>query len=189
MRSFLIHADRAPVLPASQHAAPYPTSAATGDPISWRGYHPYTNVLWLAYLYGYLVQHFAGDKSEVARFRKTTRELRRHLDPAQPRGVLSFPSAGEVVRFAVEAGWVAEGQLVDVWGEGSRLEGERSWLEGSQLGGEDGEEEKDGEGEEGEEGEQDADPEIVEGTNEGGGTSHGTSRPARRTRRQAANGA
>jgi serine/threonine-protein kinase haspin len=122
MRSFLIHEDRVH-LPPNRHAVPYPISKATGEPISWKGYYPYTNVLWLAYLYGYLISHFKGDKKELASFKKETAELWMHLDPGAPRDVLSFPSAGDVVRFAVEAGWVAEGQLVDVWGEGSRLEG------------------------------------------------------------------
>ncbi|KAK3302213.1 uncharacterized protein B0T15DRAFT_296632 [Chaetomium strumarium] len=122
MRSYLIHEDRV-YLPPNKHVAPYPTSKTTGEPISWRGYYPYTNVLWLAYLYGYLVSHFRGDKKELASFKKETAELRIHLDPGAPRDVLSFPSAGDVVRFAVEAGWVGVGQLVDVWGEeGSPLE-------------------------------------------------------------------
>ena len=96
-------------------------------PISWRGHHPYTNVLWLAYLYGYLTttaaRHFASGGSssskdearekqkQLARFRRETAELRAHLDPAAPRDVPAFPSAGAVVRFAVEAGWVSEAQL------------------------------------------------------------------------------
>ncbi|KAK4032560.1 hypothetical protein C8A01DRAFT_50671 [Parachaetomium inaequale] len=123
MRSFLIHADRIHPLPAKDHTTPYLISRATGEPISWKGYHPYTNVLWLAYLYAYLIGHFkGGDKRELKRFRRETAELRAHLDPAAPRGVLSFPSAGEVVRFAVEAGWVGEGQVVDLGGEGTSEE-------------------------------------------------------------------
>ena len=158
MRAFLIHGDR--LLPGttapSAHTTPYPrrsthqantqqpntqqpnTQTSTA-PISWSAYAPYTNVLWLAYLYAYLISHFPttasskGDKGsekerekELKAFRRETRELRAHLDPAAPRGVLSFPSAGEVVRFAVEAGWVGEGQVVEgVWaGE----EGEGSWV-------------------------------------------------------------
>ncbi|GAB1320443.1 hypothetical protein MFIFM68171_10653 [Madurella fahalii] len=132
MRSFLINADRVPLLlDPKHHTVPYPpcqSSSSSGTPISWREHHPYTNVLWLAYLYNYLVRHFRGDAKELARFKKETAELRMHLDPAAPRRVLSFPCAGEVVRFAVEAGWVGEGQLVDMDGS--------SWMEGgSRLGG------------------------------------------------------
>ncbi|KXX79528.1 Serine/threonine-protein kinase haspin hrk1 [Madurella mycetomatis] len=156
MRSFLINADRVPLLlDPKHHTVPYPpcrsTSSATssassssgGTPISWREHHPYTNVLWLAYLYNYLIRHFKGDRKELAQFKKETAELRMHLDPAAPRRVLSFPCAGGVVRFAVEAGWVGEGQLVDMDG-GSLLEG------GSWLGGMEGQGDVDGAG--GEEG-------------------------------------
>ncbi|KAK4106443.1 hypothetical protein N658DRAFT_555338 [Parathielavia hyrcaniae] len=99
MRSYLIHADRLPQLPAHCHTTPYPPTAAGGKPISWAGHHrPYTNVLWLAYLYGYLVTSFRGpDRAELRRFRAETRELVRHLDPCAPEDVLSFPSAAAVV--------------------------------------------------------------------------------------------
>ena len=43
-----------------------------------------------------------------------------HLDPLAPRKVLSFPSAVDVVRFAVEAAWIEQEQLME--------EGERSML-------------------------------------------------------------
>ncbi|KAK4123472.1 hypothetical protein N657DRAFT_645017, partial [Parathielavia appendiculata] len=121
MRSYLIHADRLPLIPASHHTTPYPISPATGQPISWTGYYPYTNVLWLAYLYGYLVTNFRGDRAELRRFKVETRELRAHLDPSAHEDVLNFPSAGEVVRFAVEAGWIEEAQVVDGLGEGSSM--------------------------------------------------------------------
>ncbi|KAK4146212.1 Serine/threonine-protein kinase haspin hrk1 [Dichotomopilus funicola] len=124
MRSHLISHDRVPLLPPSQHTTPYPISPVTNRPISWRAYRPYTNVLWLAYF---------SDRAALRQFRRETAELRAHLDPAAPRGVLSFPSAGEVVRFAVEAGWIGEEQVVGgVWGEGgSRLEGSK--LENDEL--------------------------------------------------------
>ncbi|KAK3902006.1 Serine/threonine-protein kinase haspin hrk1 [Staphylotrichum tortipilum] len=133
MRTFLLHHDRVRSLPAEQHTTPYPVSPATGEPISWRGHFPYTNVLWLAYLYGYLVENFKGPRAEVKRFVRETGELRAHLDPGAPRGVLSFPGAGEVVRFAVEAGWVEEGQVVDAgggWGGEGGWVGERNGVEG-----------------------------------------------------------
>ncbi|KAL2164413.1 hypothetical protein VTH06DRAFT_3629 [Thermothelomyces fergusii] len=124
MRSYLIHGDRVARPSPREHTTPYPAAAGAGAgpgkrPISWRGYHPYTNVLWLAYLYGYLVRHFAGDARELGRFRRETRELWAHLDPGAPRGVLSFPCAADVVRFAVEAGWIAAEQVVDADAEGS----------------------------------------------------------------------
>ncbi|KAK3995994.1 Serine/threonine-protein kinase haspin hrk1 [Cladorrhinum sp. PSN332] len=113
MRSYLIRGDRINALPASKHTIPYQ------DSISWRGHFPYTNVLWLHYVYSYLVKNFTGDAKELRQFKKETKELRVHLDPEAPRGVLSFPCAGDVVRFVVEAGWVEEGQLIGDGGDGS----------------------------------------------------------------------
>ncbi|KAH6636489.1 hypothetical protein F5144DRAFT_546590 [Chaetomium tenue] len=138
MRAYLIWGDRLPgtrsppptpnptaaAATANPPPTPYPHSALTNAPLSWATHAPYTNVLWLAYLFRYLVDHFdtakggAGEggaegrkhqqrrrQEELRAFRRETRELQAHLDPAAPRGVLSFPSAAEVVGFAVEAGW------------------------------------------------------------------------------------
>ncbi|KAH6624795.1 hypothetical protein B0J18DRAFT_449999 [Chaetomium sp. MPI-SDFR-AT-0129] len=116
MRSHLISHDRVPLLPPHQHTTPYPISPVTNRPISWRAYRPYTNVLWLAYF---------SDRAALRQFRRETAELRAHLDPAAPRGVLSFPSAGEVVRFAVEAGWIGEEQVLGGGGQNGG-EGEES---------------------------------------------------------------
>lgn len=128
MRSFLLAGDRAH-LPPEAHDVPYAPSALTGGaPLSWAGHHPYTNVLWLAYIYRFLVEHFRGEKKALAAWRRETRELARHLDPAAPRAVLSFGSACDVVRYAADAGWVTEEQLMD--GGGGAGEG-GSWLGGS----------------------------------------------------------
>ncbi|KAK0738419.1 hypothetical protein B0T18DRAFT_483320 [Schizothecium vesticola] len=113
MRSFLLAGDRAH-LPPEAHDVPYAPSALVGGaPLSWAGHYPYTNVLWLAYIYRFLVEHFRGEKKALAAWRRETRELARHLDPAAPRAVLSFGSACDVVKFAAEAGWVTEEQLMD----------------------------------------------------------------------------
>ncbi|KJR82949.1 uncharacterized protein SPSK_04108 [Sporothrix schenckii 1099-18] len=110
MRSHLLKGDRVH-LPPDCHGTPY-DAGPDGAPISWKDYHPYTNVLWLAYLYEYLVRHYCGDKSELAAFRRATRELWLHMSPDAPPAVLSFPSATDIVRFAVEAGWLTEAQLI-----------------------------------------------------------------------------
>ncbi|KAL1899820.1 hypothetical protein Sste5346_002686 [Sporothrix stenoceras] len=110
MRSHLLKGDRVH-LPPDCHCTPY-DKGPDGEPISWKEYHPYTNVLWLAYLYGYLVRNFCGEKNELAAFRRATRELWMHMSPDAPPSVLSFPSATDIVHFAVEAGWLTEAQLV-----------------------------------------------------------------------------
>ncbi|KAK0646453.1 hypothetical protein B0T16DRAFT_413480 [Cercophora newfieldiana] len=122
MRSFLLKGDRLH-LPPAEHNTPY--QEGVDGPITWATHYPYTNVLWLAYIYQYLVGHFKGDRKELSRFKRTTKELLSHLDPEAPRHVLSFPSACDVVRYAAEAGWITEQQLMD---ESSRLD---DWEEGS----------------------------------------------------------
>ncbi|KAK0722468.1 hypothetical protein B0T26DRAFT_642310 [Lasiosphaeria miniovina] len=120
MRSFLLKGDRVHLAPNQHHTA-Y-AAGVDGRPLSWEGHHPYTNVLWLAYIYQYLARHFKGDKRELARFRRETKQLLDHLDPEAPRHILSFPSAADVVRFAAEAGWITQDQLMGTDRDRSRLE-------------------------------------------------------------------
>ncbi|KAF9874150.1 hypothetical protein CkaCkLH20_08522 [Colletotrichum karsti] len=110
MRSFLIRGERG-CLPPTAHKSPYP-KAADGEPLSWDVYVPYTNVLWLAYLYQYMIKGFKGDKKDVAEFKKATKELWKYLDPEAKAGVPAFGCAADVVRFAFEAGWIGEEQLM-----------------------------------------------------------------------------
>ncbi|EPE04898.1 haspin protein kinase [Ophiostoma piceae UAMH 11346] len=124
MRSYLLKGDRVH-LPPDCHNTPYDEGPDT-KPISWKTYSPYTNVLWLAYLYGYLVRNFAGSKADLLQFRRTTRELWTHLNPDAPPAILSFSSATDVVRFAVEAGWLTQAQLGA--GSGSEYAGDDSFL-------------------------------------------------------------
>ncbi|KAJ9151928.1 Serine/threonine-protein kinase haspin [Pleurostoma richardsiae] len=117
MRSFLLKGDRVH-LPPKSHKTPY--ESGIDGPISWNGYYPYTNVLWLAYLYDYLTTNYRGPEKELKAFRQTTRELWAHLDPDAPRVILSFSSAVDVITFAVEAGWITEKQLM---GDVSEIQG------------------------------------------------------------------
>ena len=110
MRSFLLRADRKCLLP-EEHTVPYATGI--GGPLSWEAYAPYTNVLWLAYLYQYLITNFVGDKKDVLRFRKATREMWAYLNPDAPEEVPCFGSSADIVCFAVEAGWIREDQLME----------------------------------------------------------------------------
>ena len=122
MRSFLLRGDRV-CLPAKAHKTPYAACADGGGPIDWRLHEPYTNVLWLAYLYQYMTGHFRGPKRELTAFRRLTREFWAYLDPRAAADVPGFESASDIVRFAVESGWIEEDQLM-----GGREEVERSIL-------------------------------------------------------------
>ncbi|XWW97062.1 hypothetical protein V2A60_005043 [Cordyceps javanica] len=108
MRSFLLRADRV-CLPPAEHATPY--AKGIDGPLSWDVFAPYTNVLWLAYLYSYLVSNFKGDKRALTSFRSTTQELWKYLNPDASDDVPCFSCAADVVCFGVEAGWIAESQL------------------------------------------------------------------------------
>jgi serine/threonine-protein kinase haspin len=109
MRSFMLRADRT-CLPPEQHNTPH--QAGIDGPLSWDAYEPYTNVLWLAYLYQYLLSNFAGPKGELSSFKKETQELWKYLDPNAAEDVPCFSCAADIVHFAVESGWVREAQLV-----------------------------------------------------------------------------
>ncbi|KAF7546882.1 hypothetical protein G7046_g9172 [Stylonectria norvegica] len=109
MRSFMIRADRK-CLPPEAHKKPY--EKGIDGPLSWDAYAPYTNVLWLAYLYEYIVKNFVGDKKELAHFKKETKEMWTYLNPDAKETVPCFGSAANVVCFAVEAGWMSEEQLI-----------------------------------------------------------------------------
>ncbi|KJZ72204.1 hypothetical protein HIM_08469 [Hirsutella minnesotensis 3608] len=121
MRSFLLRADRK-CIPPEGHKTPY--AVGVDGPLSWDTYEPYSNVLWLAYLYEYIVENFEGPKRDLTRFRKETLELWKHLDPDAGENVLCFGSAADVVCFAVEAGWIKEAQLLGA--EASLLDREDS---------------------------------------------------------------
>ena len=120
MRSFLLRDDRE-CLPPSSHATPYETGV--DGPIDWKVHEPYTNVLWLAYLFEYMTSNFRGPKKELAVFRQTVKNLWHHLDPDAGPEVPGFESASDIVRYAVESGWVDEDQLM-----GGRDEIEKSIL-------------------------------------------------------------
>lgn len=111
MRSFLLRADRK-CLPPEAHDVPY--AEGIDGPLSWEVYAPYTNVLWLAYLYTYLTSNFVGDAEELQHFVDETREMWKYLNPDAGLDVPCFGSAEDIVCFAVEAGWIREDQLVDV---------------------------------------------------------------------------
>ncbi|UKZ54849.1 hypothetical protein TrVGV298_008663 [Trichoderma virens] len=109
MRSFLLRADRE-WLPPEAHHVPY--AKGIDGPLSWDAYAPYTNVLWLAYTYEYMVDHFEGSKKELTKFKKDTAELWKYLNPDAPKDVPSFGCAADVACFALDAGWIREEELL-----------------------------------------------------------------------------
>ncbi|ETS83657.1 hypothetical protein PFICI_05533 [Pestalotiopsis fici W106-1] len=109
MRSFMLRGDRI-CLPPNSHKNAY--AEGVDGPISWIQHEPYTNVLWLAYIYDYIVSNFQGPKKELNAFKRITKEFWTHLDPEADESIPAFPSASDIVMFAVESGWIDEDQLV-----------------------------------------------------------------------------
>ncbi|KAJ8120392.1 hypothetical protein ONZ43_g2889 [Nemania bipapillata] len=120
MRSFLLRGDRV-CLPPEEHKKPYINGV--DGPITWAIHEPYTNVLWLAYLYEWMADNFSGPKKEVNSFKRATKELWTYLDPEADENVPGFESASDILRYAVEIGWIDEDQLM-----GGRDEVEKSIL-------------------------------------------------------------
>lgn len=128
MRSYLLKGDRI-WLPPKAHTKPY-QKGPLGTPISWYAHHSYTNVLWLAYLYEYLVANFQGEKRELSAFKRETQEFWTHLNPESSLEIMSFSSAEDIIEFAAEAGWITEEQLLgSTREEGFSIVGEESIIE------------------------------------------------------------
>lgn len=109
MRSFMLRDDRE-CLPPSAHSRPY--EEGIDGPLDWRVYAPYSNVLWLAYIFEYMIGKFRGPKKDLTMFKRLTESLWHHLDPDADAQVPGFESASDIVRYAVESGWVDEDQLM-----------------------------------------------------------------------------
>ncbi|KAL2124360.1 hypothetical protein VTJ04DRAFT_725 [Mycothermus thermophilus] len=140
MRSFLIHGDPTVAAGPEDHKAPYPETwvepefadfdpadndgqepleLVPGGKLTWAIYAPYTNVLWLAHLYETLTTApvWAGSQRELDKFLAETEELRACLGARALREGWGFECAGDVIRFAIEEGWVEVWQVEDCGGE------------------------------------------------------------------------
>lgn len=120
MRSFLLRGDRV-CLPPERHKTAY--EKGIDGPITWSLHEPYTNVLWLAYIYDYVVSNFRGPKKELDAFKKITKDFWMYLNPEADDSVPGFASASDIVAFAVESGWIDTDRLT-----GGRDEVEKSIL-------------------------------------------------------------
>lgn len=109
MRSFLLRGDRV-CLPPGDHNEPY--AVGIDGPLNWAIYEPYTNVLWLAYLYEWMTGHFRGAKKELNSFKRATKEFWSYLDPEADEDTPGFESASDILRYTVEIGWLNEDQLI-----------------------------------------------------------------------------
>jgi hypothetical protein len=73
---------------------------------------PYTNVIWIYYLFNYTVKKYEGILP-LADFLKETREVREKLDPERRCFNGGFTCASEVLDYCVRQGWIDEEDLID----------------------------------------------------------------------------
>ena len=81
---------------------------------TWREFRPYSNVLWIKFLLGYVKKNFknsGGNLRELAHFEVETSEMKRRLDPRTLVKNGAFSSAGEIYQYVVEQGWITAEQL------------------------------------------------------------------------------
>ena len=81
---------------------------------TWSDYTPYSNVLWIKYLLGYLkkdFEHNGGSAEELRQFESETTELKRRLDPRTLVLNGGFASANEICEFVAQKGWINAEQI------------------------------------------------------------------------------
>jgi hypothetical protein len=79
---------------------------------AWRKFKPYSNALWIYYIFDFLVTNYKGGES-LDRFLGETKELRRRLDPDTPRWRSAFDSACDVLEFCEEEGWITQAESLN----------------------------------------------------------------------------
>ena len=84
---------------------------------TWSEFTPYSNVLWLKYILGYIRKAFrdcGGDDGELARFTIETRELTRRFNPRTLVDNGAFSTAREVFDYVVAEGFLAPEQVANM---------------------------------------------------------------------------
>ncbi|KAG0647541.1 Serine threonine-kinase haspin [Hyphodiscus hymeniophilus] len=92
-------------------------SKAWNEGHTWREYIPYTNVLWIKYLLGYLKKNFrdsGGNLEDLRRFEKDTTELKRRLDPRTLVKNGAFTSAIDVSIYVQDMEWITDTQITEL---------------------------------------------------------------------------
>ncbi|KAM3068101.1 hypothetical protein ACMFMF_009466 [Clarireedia jacksonii] len=75
---------------------------------TWEEYTPYTNVLWIHFLLEYLTSCYKGRDKRA--WNRDVRELREWLDPDEG----GMESAGDVLQYCYERGWIGQEDLDEV---------------------------------------------------------------------------
>ncbi|RDW59822.1 hypothetical protein BP6252_12909 [Coleophoma cylindrospora] len=99
---------------------------------TWQEHIPYTNALWIGYIFEFLFQGYMPKPEprkrskpkfspEQKMFEAETKEIRKRLTPGW-RNDERFTSAGEVLEYAVEQGWISPTQVEEYGAEASIIE-------------------------------------------------------------------
>jgi len=91
---------------------------------TWQEFCPYTNVLWLRFLLGYLKRSFnksGGDADEMTKFEADTKELKTKLDPRTRITNGAFSSALEVFEYIAIRQWISQEQVQELSEQASFL--------------------------------------------------------------------
>jgi serine/threonine-protein kinase haspin len=86
---------------------------------SWKEFIPYTNVLWIKYLLGYVKENFkknSGDAGELSMFEKETKDLSSRLDYRSSVRKGAFSTALEVYQYVIQEGWITKEQVEEMSG-------------------------------------------------------------------------
>ncbi|KFY61624.1 hypothetical protein V497_02815 [Pseudogymnoascus sp. VKM F-4516 (FW-969)] len=86
---------------------------AKGEESRWAKHHPYTNVLWLAYVLEYSISHFEGPKSALKMFEEEVAAVRARLG----KGKGGWGSVADVREELWVRGWVGLEEEEEVEGE------------------------------------------------------------------------
>jgi serine/threonine-protein kinase haspin len=80
---------------------------------SWNDYIPYTNVLWLRYLFNMLVLKLKKDcpPATISKIEVEAKELKRRFDVRTKVVNGAFSTAEDVLTWMIQAGWVTEDQI------------------------------------------------------------------------------
>lgn len=78
----------------------------------WADFTPYTNVIWISYLFNYTINKYTGVTS-LAGFLKETKDLRDRLHPDRSAPNGGFTRASDILAYCVTQGWIHAEDLVD----------------------------------------------------------------------------
>jgi hypothetical protein len=85
---------------------------------AWRKFKPYSNVLWIYYMFYFLLKNYKGSES-LDHFVRETEVLYRNLEPDTGRKRGTFTSACDVLEFCEEEGWITSAEALGLPSEGT----------------------------------------------------------------------